>query len=81
MKKILITFIVLLSAASIASDHFSDYCSGWKEGWKEGWCYKYTVPSMCIAPPAPVCPVPEAGRTRWVDGYNDGFKEGAKANK
>jgi len=56
-----------------------DYCDGWKDGHCEGW--KDVKGEYAVCPVAPVCPVPEVGKSGYRAGYNRGFKAGMKAAK
>jgi len=74
MKKLkLILFIGILT--SFTANSQTDYSKGWKNGYKEGYCYGYYG---CVAPVAPVSPVPRAGESSYKDGYNRGFVKGKK---
>lgn len=53
----------------------SEFCQGWNAGYPEGYCYQV---QGCVAPPAPVCPLPEPGFEKYKDGYNAGFVRGRK---
>ncbi len=76
--KTLIYYLIFLGGILVFSKtiiYESDYCEGWKEGYQEGWCYQR---QNCIAPIAPVCPIPLVGETTRKDGYNRGFSQGKK---
>ena len=82
MKNLLI--ILTLSLCFTATDFkaqdynvYNDpYCKGREEGYCEGWKDVKGVLALC--PITPVCPVPKVYRTRYLDGYNRGFKKGVK---
>lgn len=61
----------------IESIEYDDYCDGWEDGYCEGW--KDVKGQFAICPITPICPLPEIGRDRYNDGYNRGFKAGARA--
>lgn len=75
-----IAFLAILILFAQFSFVTLTYCEGYDTGYAEGWCYDERQPEFCIAPLSPPCPITEAGRTRYEDGYNQGFKEG-KADK
>lgn len=50
------------------------YCDGWEDGYAEGYCYNEDY--GCLAPIAPLCPIPKINRNQYKDGYNRGFKQG-----
>lgn len=62
-------FIIAMTAATMASG----FCEGWRAGYKAGYCYgEY----YCIAPIAPLCPIPDIGERSYMDGYERGFLVG-----
>lgn len=72
LMSIIISAIILFASSLFEVNAHGNYtfCDGWKDGYKNGYCFKdYT----CIAPIAPVCPVPYPGMDTYKDGYNRGF--------
>jgi hypothetical protein len=76
MKKVMIMLAVFftLSFAGFGGS----FCDGWEEGYEAGYCYQNFA---CIAPIAPLCPLPHLGEDGYQDGYNRGFVAGLKAKK
>ena len=74
MRRIVLLFMwfVLFSGSQ------SRFCQGWNAGYPEGYCYQVYG---CVAPPTPVCPVPQPGFDQYKDGYNAGFVRGRKDAK
>lgn len=61
-----------------SKEYLSSYCDGWSDGYAQGYCYNEDY--GCIAPAAPLCPIPEVGRSTYKHGYNRGFKKGLRDN-
>lgn len=59
----------------IQSTATTPYCEGWEDGYCEGW--KDVKGSLAICPITPLCPLPEAFKDRYRDGYHRGFRKGA----
>ena len=87
MKKLIyilaiISSVVLVSSYTIKKEfkepvQYDDYCDGWEDGYCEGW--RDIKGQFAICPITPICPLPDIGRDRYRDGYNRGFKAGARA--
>ena len=90
MKKVFLmitalSIFAILTAFSISSNNQSkvevvfaqDYCDGWGDGYCEGW--KDVKGPYSICPITPICPIPQIGKDRYIDGYNRGFKAGSRA--
>tara|TARA_R110001592_G_scaffold122291_1_gene328826 strand:+ start:356 stop:589 length:234 start_codon:yes stop_codon:yes gene_type:complete len=74
MKKI----IILLSLLSLSfTDIQESYCEGWETGYCEGW--RDVKGEWAICPITPLCPLEKLNQTRYLDGYNRGFKNGRAA--
>ena len=72
MKKLLVLGALALSNIAMGSA----FCSGYKDGYKAGYCHQV---AMCMAPMAPMCPMPGMGETTYQSGYNRGFLAGLNA--
>jgi len=71
-------FLLLLILISLTTySQTNSYSDGWKVGYKAGYCYQNYG---CVAPVAPVSPIPRVGKNTYQDGYNRGFTEGKSDN-
>lgn len=69
-----IVLIVLL--LGLTSSSYNDaYCEGFYNGFKNGYCHNQGF-TNCIAPIAPMCPLPRFGEDTYTHGYNRGFLVG-----
>lgn len=70
-------FIFMTSAGSNEKMNAdSDYCDCFPNGWEDGYCYE---DFGCIAPIAPVCPIPTVSESNTCQGgYNKGFVMGRR---
>jgi hypothetical protein len=69
--------IVMLLAVSFCIAWDDAFCEGWEAGYVAGWCYRQ---ANCLAPLAPLCPLPRLGEDTYQDGYNRGFLTGLHAH-
>ncbi|MGA2091777.1 MAG: hypothetical protein ABSH16_00010 [Sedimentisphaerales bacterium] len=74
-KTIRVTLVVCLLSIFMGYSYYgqSGFCEGWENGWKAGYCYGDTY---CMAPLAPLCPLPRLGEDSYQGGYNRGFIAG-----
>ena len=70
MRKILLAILICLPFVAFAGE---DFCRGYQVGYREG--YKFVEGPYSIAP---IPPLPEIGRDRFLDGYNRGFVDGVR---
>jgi hypothetical protein len=77
IKHLRIFLVLVLVAAAAGFGYYGDtgFCAGWEEGYKAGYCYEEY---FCMAPVAPICPIPRIGEDTYQGGYNRGFIRGMK---
>ena len=84
IKKILLISFLFLSHYGqnlpiMGNTTQSNYCEGWETGYCEGW--RDVNGDWALCPITPLCPLEKLNQTRYLDGYNRGFKKGSKDAK